>query len=199
MTFSPRSWRITQQGVVALLLACACAWFSLAWSGQAHITLTEPLITDGQLTMDLDASIDLSPVVRTAAERGVPLYFTVDLKITAYRWWWLDKVLVETALTRRVTYNALTRQWRVASGDLFLPVASLDEAMAVIRQVRGWPIAAVDQFEPGARYDGLVRIRLDTSALARPMRLDATNRGAWSLSSSWAPFDFSIRREDPAQ
>lgn len=199
MTFSLRPWRITQQGVVALLLACACAWFSLAWSGQAHITLTEPLITDGQLTMDLDASIDLSPVVRTAAERGVPLYFSVDLKITAYRWWWLDKVLVETALTRRVTYNALTRQWRVASGDLFLPVASLDDAMTVIRQVRAWPIAAVDQFEPGTRYDGLVRIRLDTSQLARPMGLDATNRGAWSLSSPWAPFDFSIRREDSAQ
>ncbi len=199
MTFTLSPWPVMRYGFMALLAVCVWSWSSLVWSAEARITRTEPLIIDGQLTMDLDASVNLSPVVRTAAERGVPLYFTVDLKITASRWWWLNKVLVETALTRRVTFNTLTRQWRVASGDLFLPVASLDEAMTVIRQVRAWPIAAVDQFEPGTRYDGQVRIRLDTSQLARPMRLDATNRGAWSLASPWVPFDFSILQQEPAQ
>ncbi len=190
---------MTRHGLVTLLAMCAWTWACLAWSADALITRTEPLIIDGQLTMDLDASMTLSPVVRDAAERGVPLYFTVDLKITAARWWWFNKVLAEATLTRRVTYNALTRQWRVASGDLFLPVASLEEALSVIRQVRAWPIAPIDQFEPDTRYDGQVRIRLDTSQLARPMRLDATNRGAWSLASPWAPFDFSIRQQEPAQ
>ncbi len=199
MTLSLSAWRMTRHGLVTLLAMCAWTWACLAWSADALITRTEPLIIDGQLTMDLDASMTLSPVVRDAAERGVPLYFTVDLKITAARWWWFNKVLAEATLTRRVTYNALTRQWRVASGDLFLPVASLEEALSVIRQVRAWPIAPIDQFEPDTRYDGQVRIRLDTSQLARPMRLDATNRGAWSLASPWAPFDFSIRQQEPAQ
>ncbi len=199
MTLSLGASRMMRQVFLALLALCAWTWASFVWAADARITRTEPLIIDGQMTMDLDASMSLSQVVREAAGRGVPLFFTVDLKITSARWWWLNKVIVDTSLTRRVTYNTLTQQWRVASGDLFLPVASLDEALAVISQVRAWPVAPVDRFATDTRYDGKVRIRLDTSQLAHRMRLDATNRGAWSLTSPWAPFDFSIRPPESAR
>jgi hypothetical protein len=93
-----------------------------------------------------------------------------------------------------MSYNTLTQQWRVATGDLFLPVASLQDALAALEKVRGWPVAPLDRFEPNVRYEGEVRIRLDTSHLARPLQLDARNRGAWSLTSPWKPFDFSVRK-----
>lgn len=144
--------------------------------------------------MDLDVGLMLSPKVLEAAERGVPLYFTVDVKITEPRWWWLDRSIVETSLTRRVSYNTLTQQWRVATGDLFLPLDSLKDALAVLEKIRGWPVAPLDRFEPNVRYEGAVRIRLDTSHLAKPLQLDARNRGAWSLVSPWTPFDFSVRK-----
>jgi hypothetical protein len=69
----------------------------------------------------------------------------------------------------------------------------------VIKQIRGWPIAPVDRFEPDVKYEGKVRIRLDTSQMARPLQLDVRNRGAWSMTSPWAPFDFSIRRAEAAK
>ena len=190
-----RKGRTFLRGALLALTLMSCALVqSAALAADAQIKQIEPLIGEGHLTMDLDVGLKLSPIVLEAAERGVPLYFTLDVKIKAPRWWWLDKSIVETSLTRRMSYNTLTQQWRVATGDLFLPVGSLQDALAVLEKVRGWPVAPLDRFEPNIRYEGEVRIRLDTSHLARPLQLDARNRGAWSLTSPWKPFDCSVRK-----
>lgn len=181
------------------LLCVACVSMNVARASEARILTIEPLPQDGQLTMDLDLALDLSRSVLEAAEHGVPLYFTYDVQISAPRWWWFDKVLVQATLSRRLIYNNLTQQWRVATGDLFLPAATKEDALQVIKQVRGWPIAPVDRFEPDVKYEGRVRVRLDTSQMARPLQLDARNRGAWSMTSPWATFDFSIRPAEPTK
>jgi hypothetical protein len=188
-------WRL----MAAWLLCVVWVGMNVARASEARILRIEPLPQDGQLTMDLDVGLELTRSVLEVAEHGVPLYFTYDVQITAPRWWWFDKVLVQTTLSRRLIYNNLTQQWRVATGDLFLPAASQEDALQVIKQIRGWPIAPVDRFEPEAKYEGKVRIRLDTSQMARPLQLDVRNRGAWSMTSPWAPFDFSIRRAEAAK
>jgi hypothetical protein len=188
-----------QRGLLGALAALLCLLTTVSLAAEPRIERIEPLITDGQMTLDLDLTFELGRVVIEAAERGVPLYFTFDLKITSPRWWWFDRVLVEATLTRRLTYNALTQQWRVATGDLFLPGRSLNEALAVLKQVRGWPVAPSDRFDKNQRYDGRVRMRLDASQLARPLQLEAANRSAWSLASPWAPFDFSIQQAGPGK
>lgn len=188
-----------QRGLLGALAALLCLVTTVSRAAEPRIERIEPLITDGQMTLDLDLTFELGRVVIEAAERGVPLYFTFDLKITSPRWWWFDRVLVEATLTRRLTYNALTQQWRVATGDLFLPGRSLNEALAVLKQVRGWPVAPSDRFDKNQRYDGRVRMRLDASQLARPLQLEAANRSAWSLASPWAPFDFSIQQAGPGK
>ena len=188
-----------KRGLLGVLAAFLCLAAAVSHASEPRIERIEPLITEGQLTLDLDLTFELGRVVAEAAERGVPLYFTFDLKITSPRWWWFDRVLVEATLTRRLTYNALTQQWRVATGDLFLPVKSLNEALAVLKQVRGWPVAPSDRFEKNQRYDGRIRMRLDASQLARPLQLEAASRSAWSLASPWTPFDFSIQQAGPAK
>lgn len=194
MTADLRRWTVLRGALFAFALVSCALVQNVGAATEAQIKQIEPQIGEGHLTMDLDVGLKLSPIVLDAAERGVPLYFTLDIKIKEPRWWWLDKSIVETSLTRRMSYNTLTQQWRVATGDLFLPVTSLQEALAVLEKVRGWPVAPLDRFEPNVRYEGVVRIRLDTSHLARPLQLDARNRGAWSLTSPWVPFDFSVRK-----
>lgn len=196
-TLSP--WTFLKGACTTLaLVGCALLW-PVAWAAEAQIKRIEPLIAEGHLTMDLDVNLKLSPIVIDAAERGVPIYFTLDVKITSPRWWWWDRSIVDVSLSRRMSYNTLTQQWRVATGDLFLPVASLQEAITVLEKVRGWPVAPLDRFAPNTQYEGVVRIRLDTSHLARPLQLEARNRGAWSLTSPWAPFDFSVRKGEAPQ
>ena len=103
-------------------------------------------------------------------------------------------------MTWRVTYNALTRQWRVGVGELSLPVDSLEEAMDMVCRIRNWRVADVAELDSGVVYGGQLRLRLNTALLPRPFQVTALNGGAWSLATPWSFFTFSVARpiQDPA-
>jgi hypothetical protein len=162
-----------------------------------HVTRVEPVVRDGELYIDADVVLNTSPELREVAQRGIPIYFTADVVLVSKRWWWLDKTVVSQQQTWRVVYNALTRQWRVGTGDLSLPEASLDDAMAQIRSIRGWKVADIDELEYDEVYHGRLRVRLDTSLLARPFQVDAINSQAWTLATPWKEFTFSISVDTP--
>lgn len=163
----------------------------------ALVLQVDPVVHDGRLYVDADVELEVAGELRNAAEKGVPLYFTADVEIVSKRWWWFDKVVVKDQLTWRIVYNALTRQWRVGSGDLSLPESSLDDAMSALRNIRGWAVADVKDLEHDVTYDGRIRVRLDTSLLARPFQVDAYNSSAWSLATPWKNFTFSISIAEP--
>lgn len=178
----------------AMLLAVCLAPLSAgdASASAPQILRVDPALRDGHLEITADLEFELNAKLRDAAMRGVALYFAADLTITQPRWWWLDRNVVQATRTWRVSYNALTRQWRVSIDEVAWPVGSLDEAMQLIRQVRGWRVAEASRFEPGGHYEGALRLRLDTSQLARPFQLNALNSSAWSMETPWARFSFSV-------
>src|SRR3546814_7497642 len=89
----------------------------------------EPKVRDGKLYIDADVELAVTGDLRHIAQKGVPVYFTADVEIVSERWWWFDKVVVNEQQTWRIVYNALTRQWRVGTGELSLPESSLDAAL----------------------------------------------------------------------
>lgn len=183
-----------------LLLALFCAFALLPWTGGVHaaepkVISVDPALRHGKVEIDADVRFDLNDQLREAAERGVPLYFTADLTITRSRWWWLDSTVADTSMTWRIVYNALTRQWRAGVGELSLPVRSLDDAMDMVRHIRGWAVADASDLKTGVKYNGQLRLRLDTSLLATPFQVNALNSSSWSLSTPWAYFDFAISDE----
>lgn len=164
----------------------------VAQNSPEHVASIEPVVRDGKLYIDADVVFEVSPELRNAAQKGVPIYFTADLEIISKRWWWFDRVLVNEQQTWRVVYNALTRQWRVGTGELSLPEASFDDALSLIRNIRGWAVADVADLDTDKEYTGRIRVRLDTSRLPRPFQIDAFNSMAWTLATPWKDFSFSI-------
>lgn len=189
--------------MLRLLLAIALCLFLPV---QAEIDLQEqgervvsvdPVVRDGNLYIDADVEFSVEGELRNAAQKGVPIYFTADLEILSTRWWWFDKKVVNEQQTWRIVYNALTRQWRVGTGELSLPESSLDDALSLVRNIRGWDVAKVQDLEHDELYEGRLRVRLDTSLLARPFQIDAYNSSAWSLATPWKNFNFSISVDKP--
>ncbi|SHI27185.1 DUF4390 domain-containing protein [Pollutimonas bauzanensis] len=162
-----------------------------------RVVRVEPVVRDGKLYIDADVDFVVSGDLRNAAEKGVPIYFTADLQVVSKRWWWFDKAVISERLTWRVVYNALTRQWRVGTGELSLPESSLDDALSLVRNIRGWAVADTSDLKPDELYEGQLRVRLDTSLLARPFQIDAFNSSAWSLATPWKNFTFSISLDAP--
>jgi hypothetical protein len=183
-----------QTVLMTLLMAFVAPDVVVAEQARAAVQRIDPLIHQDQLSMDIDIDMALSDSMKEALERGVALSFTIEVKIEEPRWWWFNKTLVDAQLTRRIAFNTLTRQWRVGIGDLGFVVGSYEEALDIVRRVRGWEVAPLDRFEFNTPYLGQVRIMLDTTQLSRPMQLDANKRSDWNLVSPWRSFEFSVDR-----
>lgn len=195
----PRSRSVPWLLLLLIAVLAGLCWQSVrADTASATVQRIEPLIHQSRLSMDLDIDLSLSPAMKDALERGVPLTFMLEVQVEQPRWWWFDKVLVDAQLTRRITFNTLTRQWRVSIGDLGLVVGSYAEALDLVRRVRGWEIAPIDRFDVDSDYVGRVRIMLDTTQLSRPLQLDASKRGDWNLTSPWRSFNFKVGRDSGA-
>jgi hypothetical protein len=196
---NPSAWRNSVISRLFFIFLLAASLLGPSAGGAARpdepqIARIEPRVRDGRLEIDADVHFELSSQLRDAAQRGVPLYFTADLVITRERWWWFDRKVVDTSLTWRIVYNALTRQWRAGAGELTLPVNSLDEAMDMVRHIRNWHVVETADLDPGVRYAGQLRVRLDTSLLARPFQVNALNSSSWAPATPWTDFSFALSR-----
>lgn len=152
--------------------------------------------SDG-FVLNADVDLPLSSELQVAAEHGVPLYFTVEFRLVQPRWWWFDKQVYDQEQTWRVAYNALVRQWRVTSGDYSVPEMSLDDALKTITRIYNWSVGPFPDIDPGQHYEAQFRMKLDTSLLPRPFRMDALGARAWALSTPWKNFAFQFSATEP--
>src|SRR5690606_39304189 len=101
---------------VLLLFLVSFLGVAQAMDNHPEVLRIEPRLEEGWLQIDADVRLPVSDDLRHFAERGVALYFTADMEIVRPRRWWFDSEVVSTQQTWRVTYNALTRQWRIGTG-----------------------------------------------------------------------------------
>lgn len=197
------SWHRLVTTFMLLWLLSLLSPLSMAIADEPTLSATEEVTTvsahiaDNKLYIDADIQFDLPEQLREVALKGVPLHFTADVEIKSRRWWWFDKTEVKESQTWRVVYNALTRQWRVGSGDLLWPESSLQDALYPMRHIRNWAVAYAIDLDPNQVYDGKIRLRLDTSLLTRPLQVDALNGRAWTVATPWKNFSFSVDALQP--
>ena len=141
---------------------------------------------------DADFDIDFNPVLADAVQRGVALYFVADIEIKRRRWYWLDERILSAHRTLRLSYNALTSQYRVTVGEgpLAQRFDDLASAIVSIARVRHWHLGERSLLRPGEKYAVQVRMRLDVNQLPKPFQLDAITNREWALASDWLRFDF---------
>lgn len=179
------------------LVFCLLNLLPAAYGNEGEVSRIDLRVQENQLLIDADVDFTLGGELHDAALKGVSLYFTADLNIREPRWWWFDKTIINTEQTWRIQFNVLTRQWRVSLDELSLPATSLNEALDLVRHIRGWPVGAAGLLQPGTVYRGELRLRLDTAKLARPFQVDALNSNAWSLMTPWKNFTFSLSADIP--
>ncbi len=176
--------------VVALLAAGLALLAPHARADSIPVKSAELRAIDGEVVLNADFDFVFNNTLEDALQNGIPLYFVLDIELSRARWWWLDEKVVQTALTYRVSYNALTRQYRVASGLLSQSYGSLDEVQRYIGRITSRPVIRLDALTSGARYDAAVRLRLDVNQLPKPFQVNALASREWTLASEWQRFTF---------
>src|SRR5512135_1754669 len=135
------------------LLAILLLWVGLsaAHAGGIAVSRVELRLADDGFHPAADFAISPTFVVEQALTHGVPLYFVSEFTLVRPRWYWLNEVVAQGELTAKLSYNILTRQYRIARGKLFQNFDNLDDALQVLNHQAFAPFAA-SVFKQGTSY-----------------------------------------------
>lgn len=178
------------RGVVVFVWLIAAAYAEGIYVNKAEIRLDD----DGY---HLSASYDigLTQVMQQALSRGIPLYFVGEFSLTRSRWYWMDEDVFQGEQTIKLSYNVLTRQYRIARGSLFQNFASLEDALNILARQNSPAIPAellkkeegyiAEWIKREGNLVAAVRLRLDNAQLPKLLQVNALSGSDWTLNSGW--------------
>lgn len=176
----------------AALELALVGWLAFAAAAHAGIEIRSASLATAEdaVVLSANVSVEIHPVLEDVVARGVPLYFVVEFELIRPRWYWLDETVSERTLTYRLSYHALTRQYRLSTGALHQSFPSLAQAVAVISKLSDWPVVEKSALRPGTAYEARLRVRLDLSRLPKPIQVGAIGAPEWSLESQWLHWSY---------
>jgi Domain of unknown function (DUF4390) len=180
--------------VLALILVAS----TVARANEIEVREANLRATDEGLVLNADFSFEITPRLAEAVENGVPLYFELEFELTRSRWYWFDEKAVAKRMQVRLSYHALSRQYRLSTGLLQRSFATLEEALDVLRRLRNWLVVDRTVSLADATYDAAIRMHLDTTLLPKPFQLSALTNREWNLESPWKRFTFRPPQQPPA-
>lgn len=168
-----------------LLLWLCCA--GLASAAEVEIGQPQLVAGDETYTLAADFNFDFNARLEEAVSKGLVLHFVIEFEMTRPRWYWVDEKLVSRSQTLRLSYQPLTRQYRLSSGALYRSFPTLTQALEALSHVRGWTVIEKGDpaYRPGETFQAALRFRLDISQLPRPFQISAFGNKEWMLSSDW--------------
>lgn len=179
-------------------MAAVLAWCLLGLPSQSraqsvNAEVTQLRLERGDEGVLLSASVrfDLPAAVEDALAKGIPMFFATEAVLFRDRWYWYDKQVVTATRHMRLSFQPLTRRWRLVvsatpignSGALGQTFETREEALAAVQRVSRWKIADNADLDPEARHNVDFRFRLDVSQLPRPFQIGAVGQAEWSINA----------------
>ena len=173
-----------------ILVVLICAAALCARADDIEVLDARLAATEEGLSLSADFAFEFNPRLSEAVANGVPLYFVIEFELTRPRWYWFDENAVSRRTQLRLSYHALSRQYRVSTGPLHQSFSSLDDALDVMRRLRNWQVLERSVTLGGSSYEAAVRMRLDPAQLPKPLQISALTDRELRLESPWKRFIF---------
>jgi len=149
--------------------------------------------------------ISLTQVMQQALSRGISLNFVAEFSLIRPRWYWMDEELFQGEQAIKLSYNVLTRQYRISRGALYQNFARLEDALNILsRQTSpaipgelltrptGYIAGFVNEWiKREGNLNASVRLRLDNTQLPKLLQVNALSGGDWTLNSDWYRWEVS--------
>ncbi len=169
--------RLIHKLCLLLMLCFATAAPALASEADKKVELQLVRNSEGSFA-SVALQFVLPEQIEDALYKGVALYFVQEAEIISERWYWRDKSVHKAARYLRLSYQPLTRRWRLhvsssplneagMAASLGQSFDNLEDALAVIKRVRNWKIAGADDLSDSGEYLVKFSFRLDSSLLPR--------------------------------
>lgn len=177
-----------------ILMALVCsAWMGLAHAQQA-VQATDIRLERGEDGIYLNANLDfeLPASLEEALTRGMPLSFVMQADVLRERWYWYDKRIQRTERYIRMSYQPLSRRWRVhvsaqATQSTGLGVTlgnsydSLKDALQAVQKINRWKVAELNVLNTDAKQRLDVNFSVDLSQLPQALQFGNLSSSDWAL------------------
>ena len=148
---------------------------------------------DDGLLLTATVAFELPTVIEEALAKGIPMFFVAEASIYRDRWYWYDKRVSYAARHMRLSFQPLTRRWRLQVsahpiGNSGLVLGQMfdtrEEALAAIQRISRWRIADLGAVDGESTHTVEFRFRLDVSQLPRPFQIGAVGQSEWNITAS---------------
>ncbi|WP_292966773.1 DUF4390 domain-containing protein [Nitrosomonas sp.] len=152
---------------------------------KGHITIESFQIrkSNENFQIDVEADIALSETMKQALKKGVDLYFVTRLLVVKPRWYWLNEEIARSKARIGLSYQALTRQYRLVQGGQSQNFPTLKAALQALGHQPGLQIRENEPLLPDTTYTAILQVWLDISRLPKPFQLEWLDTEDWTLSS----------------
>lgn len=178
-------WFLPLSMLFASLLVASSA---RAQNSNAYISAMQLSRSETELFLNAQIAFEMSPIVQDALTKGVPMIFTAEAEITRDRWYWYDKTITIASRVMRLSYQPLTRRWRVnvGTGGVSLPqyFESLNDALASIKRFNRWRVADLAEIDPTTAHTIQFKFKLDLSELPRPFQIGLIGNNEWLIETN---------------
>ncbi|MFZ5522109.1 MAG: DUF4390 domain-containing protein [Pseudomonadota bacterium] len=150
--------------------------------GGVELTAASVARTEDGVLLSFAVRIELPRLVEDALLKGVPLFFEADARLWRYRWYWRDEAVAHVSRTWRLSWQPLTRDWRVGFGGLQQRYGTLAEALAAMSRGTRWKLSEPLPARDDDEYYVEFAWRLDTAQLSRPLQVGLSGQSEWDLA-----------------
>lgn len=175
------------------------AWV-LAWPGSAQAQSPASEVAnlrveraDDGVYLSATLQFALPELAEDALYKGIPMFFVAEAQVLRERWYWSDRQVAAATRHMRLSYQPLTRRWRLSTSTS--PISNtglgvvlgqnfddLRDAVSAMQRISHWKIADAGDVDTDALHMVNFRFRLDMSQLPRPLQIGAVGSAGWSLA-----------------
>lgn len=136
---------------------------------------------------------ELPSLIEDALQKGIPVHFVQEARIVSERWYWSNKVVAHVERHLRLSFQPLTRRWRLHTsasplterglGGVSLGASfdSLEDALSAMQRITRWTLLEQAQLPSSGDLLLEVQMRVDTAQLPRPLQIGTLGRSSSSV------------------
>jgi len=192
---TPVSKNAALEALTRFLIGCSLSLLLAGASAATEVSQLRTERADDGIYLSALVRFELSAVVEDALLKGIPAFFVIEADIYRDLWYWRNPRVTSAARTLRLSYQPLTRRWRVnivpglISGSTGLRATlsqhydTLPEALSAVQRVARWRIAEASELDSDAPYLLSLNFRLDLSQLPRPFQIGVAGQRDWTIAA----------------
>jgi hypothetical protein len=150
-------------------------------------------VDNGVFLLHARIEYPVNPAIRRALRDGVTLTFDLDTRVDRERRFWFNANIVELTLRRELAYHAVSDRYvvRDVRTDEQQTFPTLEEALAYLGKVDGWPILVEPQLN-GGNYVISVRAGVRRGRLPASLRAIMFWANDWHRVSEWYSWSLPV-------